>query len=317
MWSFRMKAPGIVERIELPDPTEGLREGEVRLQFRVGALCGSDMGHFTGRTELRGAPIHEVVGLVVESSVEALPPGMRVVGTALGAGREAGLSEYMTCLASGLIPADDSLDDVEAVTVQSLGTVLRAVAELPEVRGSRVAVIGLGPIGLCFCHILKARGAASVVGLDPIDRSDVKDDFGIDDYQMAQSSQWVKSLSAELRPDIVIDAVGHSPGPIRDALHAVAPYGFVYGFGATDDVEYALPYKILYERNVTLRSGRTIDKWQTVLTNAQTYLLENRSHFKGYISHRFSIEDVQTAYSMYALPQAGRVKVAIVDGQSV
>ena len=47
--------------------------------------------------------------------------------------------------------------------------------------GLTCAVLGLGPIGLLFCHVLKERGAARVFGVDRVDRSAIAPRFGVDD----------------------------------------------------------------------------------------------------------------------------------------
>ncbi|HXT89601.1 MAG TPA: hypothetical protein VN714_10130 [Trebonia sp.] len=59
-------------------------------------------------------------------------------------------------------------------------------------------------------------------------------------------------------------------------------------------------------------AGRTLGGWLEVLRASRDYLLRHREDFKGYISHEIQVSDAQTAYSLYARPQAGRLKVAIV-----
>ena len=76
---------------------------------------------------------------------------------------------------------------------------------------------------------------------------------------------------------------------ITDALRAVASQG-----------------------GLTLRAGRTLGGWLGVLRDSRDYLLRYREDFKGYISHEIPVSDAQAAYSLYARPQAGRLKVAIV-----
>jgi len=316
VWAYRMNGPGFVERYQAPDETAPLGPGQVRLRLRVAGLCGSDMPRFNGiaigriaRPFSEGAPMHEVVGEVVESTSDRLQVGQRVVGTT----GHTGLCEFVTTPDALLIAVPDELDDVEAVIIQSLGTVLRAADELGHLTGKRVAVIGAGPIGLSFCHVLKQYGAGQVTAVDPVDRRDAATRYGADDFVQLSSRHWVQTLPADERPEIVIEAVGHQHATLGDAIAAVAQGGLVFGFGTPDDHDYVLDYRDIYERNLTLTSGHTIDDWPAVLEKGRDYLLKHRQDFADYISHVIPAADAQTAYALYARPQVGRLKVAIVN----
>lgn len=314
MWAFRMEGPGFVRRIECPDDARELATGQVRIRLIVGALCGSDMPKFN-RIVVRpkapwsdDAPLHEVVGDVIESASSSLRVGQHVVGTSDGGA----LRELMVVSDRTFIPVPEVLGDVEAVTIQSLGTVLRAANELPDVSGRRVAVIGAGPIGLAFCHVLHNRGAAHVTAIDPVEREETARHYGADEFVRMRSTQWVESLRNDARPEVVVEAVGHQHVTVPDALRAVATHGFVYGFGSPDDPDYVIPYQQIYERCLTLHSGRTLTEWFDVMCLGRDYLLEHRADFKGYVSHEVPVEEAQRAYNLYARPQPGRLKVAIV-----
>jgi len=316
MWAYKLNGPGFVTQYERPDDDRELGPGQVRLRFKAAGLCGSDMPKLNGIIVRKGAPsndyapVHEMVGEVIESTSSELSVGQRVVGS--GGGRN-GLCEFHVESDQKFIPVPDELGDAESVTIQSLGTVIRGANLFPAVDGCRVAVIGAGPIGLAFCHVLKHRGAAHLTSVDPVDRAAVARHFGADDFVQLRSTQWAEALTDESRPEVVVEAVGHQHATITDALRAVAQQGFVYGFGSPDDPDYVIPYQQVYERSLTLRAGRTLGGWLEVLRDGRDYLLRHREDFKGYISHEIPVSDAQTAYTLYARPQAGRLKVAIVD----
>ena len=308
--------PGLVEQVVAPDPGPALTEGQVRLRFLAAGLCGSDMPRFkavAGPLYNGGgygsAPVHEIVGEVTETAAPGFEVGDRVVGTL---GRGAGLEEHMVASASRLIPAPRELTDVEAVMVQSLATVLRAAAKFPRTEGLRAAVLGAGPIGLAFCHVFRNRGVGHISLVDPIERAEMASAFGADEFHHMSSAGWLRLLRPEDRPQVVVEAVGHQQGTICDAINSVDEHGYVFGFGEPDDADYTLPYKEIYLKDVTLASGRTIEEWPEVLTAAAQYLLCHRADFAAYISHVVPVEDAQRAYSLYAKPQVGRVKVVIV-----
>ncbi len=315
MWAYRVSRPGIVERTAAPNETLPLVDGQVRLRLRAAGLCGSDMPRLNGAGgprydgEYGTAPVHEVVGEVVESASPELGPGQRVVGTL---GPHGGLAELMVASASMLVPVPEELPDVDAVTIQPLGTVLRAAAKFPDTTGLRAAVLGTGPIGLAFCHVLKRRGIAHLSAIDPIERSGTAKAFGADDFYHMPSAEWLKVLRPEDRPQVVVEAVGHQQGTVTDAINSVDDHGYIFGFGEPGEANYTVPYGQLYLKDVTLASGCTIGGWPKVLTAGAEYLLRHRADFARYISHVVPVNEAQKAYSLYANPQVGRIKVVIV-----
>lgn len=315
MWAYRLSRPGTVERFVAPDITSPLADGQVRLRFRAAGLCGSDMPRLKGVAGPRydgygTAPVHEIVGEVLETSSAEFRSGQRVVGTL---GRGAGLAEVIDALGSMLIPAPEELSDAEAVVIQSLSTVLRAAAKLPRARGLRATVLGAGPIGLAFCHVLKDRGVSHISAVDPVERSETAKAFGADEFYCMSSAEWLRQLGTTGRPQIVIEAVGHQQATVSDAVHGVDEHGFVFGFGEPDDAHYTVPYEELYLKDLTLASGRTTTEvWRQALNDGSEYFLRHRADFAAYISHVIPVGDAQQAYSLYAQPQVGRLKVVIV-----
>jgi L-iditol 2-dehydrogenase len=315
-WAYTLDGPGFVKRIERAETGAELEPGQVRLRFLAGGLCGSDMPLLQGMPiesvggTHDGAPIHEIVGEVIESASGTLKVGQRVVGTG---GAAEGLAQYMVESDQAFVPIPDDFTDAEAVPIQSIGTVIRAANGLPDVRGKSVAVIGAGPIGLAFLHVLRDRGAARITAIDPVPRRDAALHYGADEFVPMQSARWVSTLDDTDRPEIVIEAAGHQHATIRDAIRAVADWGYVLGFGAADDNEYVIPYREMYERGITLASGRTLAGWIEVLNAGRDYLTLHRADFADYITHTVPIRDAQTAYSLYARPQVSRIKVALLD----
>jgi L-iditol 2-dehydrogenase len=315
VWSYRVVAPGRVEQVGSPAPVGPLPDGQVLVRVLVAGLCGSDMPRLGGSwgRSLEGdfgpAPVHEIVGEVVASASPGLAPSQRVVGTL---GPSAGLAELVRVAATSVIAVPDDFDDLQALAVQPVATVLRAMGQVPDVKGRRVAVLGAGPCGLAFCHVLNERGAAHISAVDPVERSGTAKSYGADTFACTTSTSWSHHLDGGSRPDIVIEAVGHQHRTIVDALHAVADGGFVFGFGEVDDDDYVLPYREMYLRDLALASGRTIDDWPAVLRAGAGYLRTHREAFRSYISHVLPISQAQQGYSLYARPQWGRLKVVLV-----
>jgi L-iditol 2-dehydrogenase len=314
MWAHRLIAPGRLEAVEADEPGEP-RAGRVVARFEAGGICGSDVPSFLGVRDLLvgashgkpGYPLHELVGEVEASAADDLPVGTRVVGWAEG---HLGLAEKFAARADQVTALDDEFLPVQAIVIQPLCTVLYAVRRLGDVRGARVAVIGQGSIGMLFSYVLKAAGAGHVTGVDPIDRRDVADAFGVDAMEWSTSSEWAGSLGDGARPEIVVEAVGHQAATLGDAVEAVAHGGTVLAFGVPDETHYAFPFARFFRKDATLIAGITQDRRRS-LTAARDYLVEHREMLDAYITDVFPVADAQAAFELAAKPTAGRLKVVL------
>lgn len=314
MWQFRQPAPSTFERysVDAPDPAT-LAEGEVLIRFRAGAVCGSDLPRFRGHTDLGfadfgrpGAPLHEVVGTVEATTVADLQPGVRVVGFARGA---CGLSEVITTSATSVVPVRKQFDDVTATVAQPLATVFNALAHAPALTGLRVAVLGLGPLGLLFTHVAKALGAARVVGIDRVDRSEVAGQFGIDEVVRGEIRDWARSAASVESFDVVVEAVGHQQELISDAVEVLDDGGTLIVFGLADE-HYVFPMQRFLRKNLTLWAGTTRD-WHPHLERAQAHLADHPELATHYVTHTFTLDEVEQAYLLCTTPARGRIKVAL------
>jgi threonine dehydrogenase-like Zn-dependent dehydrogenase len=283
MWAQRLVAPSRFAAADVPPPTaRDLMDGQVLLRVLAGGICGSDTPKFRGHKGanigadgvfepgLPGFPMHEVVGEVVASRHGEVPVGSRVVGWAA---RSEAIAEYVVTDGGQVGTYDPSLDPETAVLIQSLACVLYPVRQLP-VAGAHVTVLGLGPIGLLFAHLLKDAGARSVTGIDPVDRSDVAAVFGLDRTVCTTSGNWAKTVSDASRPDLVVEAVGHQTSTLQHAIDGVAAGGRILYFGIPDDDFYPLDMERLMRKNLTLTGGVTRRR-REMLAEADEYLRKN------------------------------------------
>ena len=314
MWAHRLIAPGQLEAVEVDEPGEP-RPGRVVARFEAGGICGSDLPSFLGVRDLLvgashgkpGYPLHELVGEVEASAADDLPVGARVVGWAEG---HRGLAEKFVARADQVSALDDELPPIQATVIQPLCTVLYAVRRLGDVRGARVAVIGQGSIGMLFSYVLKAAGAGHVTGVDPIDRRDAADAFGVDTMEWSTSSEWAASLGDDARPDIVVEAVGHQAATLEDAVEAVAHGGTVLAFGVPDETHYAFPFARFFRKDATLLASITQDRRRS-LAAARDYLVEHREMLDAYVTDVFPVAEAQAAFELAVKPTAGRLKVVL------
>lgn len=310
MWAYRLVAPGVLAPTDAPVPEPGA--GQVLLRTLAGGICGSDLPKFRGSKGMRlgpggalvpgrpGYPLHEVVGEVTAGPSR----GDRVVGWAA---ESDALAEYVVTDPAQLHRYDPALAPETAVLAQPLACVLYALRCSP-VEGARVAVLGLGPMGLLFCHAVRAAGAAHVTGVDPVDRSDVADHFGLDDVVVAPSGVWA---AADGRPpDVVIEAVGHQTSTLQHAIDGVATGGRIVYFGIPDDDHYPLDMERLMRKNLTLVGGVTRDR-AAMLAAADRYLVAHPRLGGDLVTSVFPACECRHAFELASTTGPARRKIVL------
>lgn len=321
MWAYMLAAPGRFEKVDVSAPAaDDLRDGQVLLRTLAGGICGSDLPSFRGyRAPLAvedngpyaprcpGYPMHEVVGEVVASRDAALAPGARVVGWAHAANA---IAEYVVTEGEGLTQYDAALEPATAVMLQPLACVLYAVDRLGALDGADVAVLGQGPVGVLFSHVMKQRGARRVTGVDLVDRSDVADLFAVDEAVHGAAERWAARLTDDRRPSVIVEAIGHQTATLSDAIDAVAPSGLVYYFGIPEARPYPFDLWKFLRKQLTMRAGATQSR-RPYLELAGKYLAEHRFLADRYVTHKYEVADVQAAYDNANIPAKGRLKVAV------
>jgi L-iditol 2-dehydrogenase len=284
------------------------------------SMCGSDIPFFTGSKRYKtyplpvAAPIHECVGRVVDSISSLFQPGDRVVAIPES---DQGLSEYFVAQAAKAVKLPPDLNDNgTSCLIQPLSTVINAVDRLGSVEEKSVAVIGLGSIGLFFCWMLKKRGAARIVGIDPLEeRCRVAAGMGVTECLTARSIEVLHEARQNPEkwdpPDICVEAVGHQMETLNDCLALVKYRGTVLAFGVPDQPVYALEYETFFRKNAHLVACVT-PVWSEYLAISRDVFLSAREELEPLVTHRFPIRDAAQAFSMYEKHEDGILK-ALID----
>ena len=320
MKALQVIKPRLFAQVQADNPDlETAGPDRILVQPEWASLCGSDIPFFTGNKRQKtyplpvAAPIHECVGKVIESSSSLFQPGDRVVAIPQ---TDQGLSEYFVAQATKAVKLPENLDDSgTSCLIQPLSTVINAVDRLGDVKGKSVAVVGLGSIGLFFCWVLKKRGAAKIVGIDPLEqRCRAAIGLGATDCLTACSievlqdaRQYSGSWDA---PDIIVEAVGHQMQTLNDCLELVKYRGTVLAFGVPDQNVYALEYETFFRKNAHLVACVT-PVWSEYLAISRDMFLSARQELEPLVTHRFSIRDAGQAFTMYEQHKDGIIKVLI------
>jgi L-iditol 2-dehydrogenase len=318
VWAQQLTGPGTLRPVEVPAPAEGdLLPGEVLVALEHGGICGSDLPYFRagGRVVAErgrpagappGFPLHEIVGRVRATRDPGLSVDDRVVGWASASNA---LADLVVTAGSGLHPVPEDGDRPQTVVAQPLACVMYAVDQLGDLRGRRSAVLGLGSIGLLFAWELRRRGA-TVVGVDPVDRTAHAASFGLDEVLVTGSRSWSESLGAGDRPDVIVEAVGHQTATVADAVRAVADGGTVYCFGIPVYEAYPIDIHAVVRRNLRIIGGVTRDR-RTVLGRSLAQLREFPQVADELVTDVHPATDAAIAFVAACTPAKGRLKTVL------
>lgn len=271
MRAVTFQAPGEVRVDEKPEPELGAAD-DALVRVEASGICGSDLHIFHGRVPVEpGFTIgHEFVGTVLAAGpdVEAVDVGDRVLGcfhTACATcaaclrgdyhrcerGRTFGHGSKLGDLQGAqadqlLVPRanltlrrvpDGMSDEVALFAGDVMGTGYHAIAHAGMRAGDSVAVLGLGPVGLCAVQAAQAAGATRVFAVDSVaQRLEMAAGFGAVPAHLIEEEpkRAVRAATEGRGVDIVVDAVG-DPAPLELAISLARDAGTVSGSAPTPD----------------------------------------------------------------------------------
>jgi L-iditol 2-dehydrogenase len=83
-------------------------------------------------------------------------------------------------------------------------------------------------------------------------------------------------------------------------------------FGVPDDDSYPINMRAMLRKNLTLRSGVTLDR-RRVLDAANEFAKDHPELLATYVTHTFGVDEVQSAFDLACRPDPQRVKIAIAE----
>jgi 2-desacetyl-2-hydroxyethyl bacteriochlorophyllide A dehydrogenase len=283
------QAPGEVRVAEVPEP-ELTAPTDAIVAVEASGICGSDLHIYHGRVKVEpGTTVgHEFVGKVIAAGDQAgVTPGERVLGcfhTACGRCFFCLRGVYHKCEQQqvfghgslfGSLPGTQAervlvphaavtlrtvpsqvSDDVALFAGDVMATAFHGVTEAEVGAGDSVAVLGLGPVGLCAVQVALAAGAGPVVAIDSVEaRLGLARRLGAVPVHLDDESprDAVKRLTQGRGVDGAIDAVGH-PAALDLALRLVRKAGTVVAVGVyAEPCEF--PMGLTWIKAATLRTG--------------------------------------------------------------
>ena len=331
MRAVTFQAPEEVRVEEKPAP-EVVAADDAVVQVEASGICGSDLHIYHGRVPVEpGFTIgHEFVGtvLAVGDDVERVDLGDRVLGcfhTACATCSACLRGDYHRCRKGRTFGHGSHLGDLQGAQAEQLlvpranltlrrvpegmssevalfagdvmGTGYHAVAHAGMRSGDTVAVLGLGPVGLCAVQAALAGGAVQVFAIDTVpERLAMAGDFGATPLHLTEEEpKRAVRAATEGGVDVVVDAVG-DPAPLEMAISLARDAGTVSGIGA-----YAgrgeVPIGLAWLKGLTLRLGlaNVIAHVDRVLALIEAGKLDPAP----LVTHHMKLDDVAEAYRLY------------------
>jgi 2-desacetyl-2-hydroxyethyl bacteriochlorophyllide A dehydrogenase len=340
MRAVTFQAPGEVQVQEVPEPQlESPRDAVVAIE--ASGICGSDLHIYHGRVKIEpGFTIgHEFVGVVREAGdqVQTVTAGDRVLGcfhTACGTCFFCLRGAYHVCdhkrtfghganmgslpgtqAEQALVPnADLTLrrvpaqvpDEIALFAGDVMGTGYHAIADGGVRPGDSVAVLGLGPVGLCAVQAAVAAGAGPVLAIDMVEpRLEVARQFGATAVHLTEESprEVVRELTGGRGVEVAVDAVGH-PDALELAIRLARKAATVVAIGVYAE-RAEVHMGLAWIKGLTLKAGpaNVIGHVDRVLGMLASGSLDPTP----LVSNHMSLDDAAEAYAIYDRREALKI----------
>jgi 2-desacetyl-2-hydroxyethyl bacteriochlorophyllide A dehydrogenase len=340
MQAVTFQAPGEVRVEDRPEPELSERDDAI-VQVEATGVCGSDLHIYHGRVSMEEGFIlgHEFVGTVLAAgdAVTQVAVGDRVLGCYCSAcgncffcrrgdfhkcdeGRVFGHGKTLGSLQGAqaeqvLVPhanltlrrvPEGMSDDIALFAGDVMGTGWHAVDQAEIRPGDSVAVLGLGPVGLCAVQAAKAAGAAKVIAIDTVeDRLKLAASFGAEAVHLTEDDPRaaVKAATDGRGVDAAIDAVGH-PDALELACRVTRKAGIVSAIGVyAERIEVHMG--IVWIKALTVKTGHAnvIGHVDRVLAMLDGGVLDPGP----LVTHHMKLEDAAEAYAVYDRREALKI----------
>jgi len=196
--------------------------------------------------------------------------------------------------------------DIALFAGDVMGTGYHAIAHAGTRAGDTVAVLGLGPVGLCAVQAARASGATQVFAVDTVQaRLDLARSFGATPVHLTEEDpkRVVREATEGAGVDVVVDAVG-DPAPLGLAISLCRDAGTISGIGA-----YAgrgeVSLGLMWLKGLTVRTGlaNVIAHVDRVLAMMSAGSLDP----SPLVTHHMSLEQAPEAYALYDRREALKI----------
>ncbi len=290
--------------------------GEVKVRVTACGVCASELHPWNSGVAAYPRRLgHEPVGVVeaVGEGVTAFAPGDRVTGLFLEAFSNTAISPEEI-----LLPVPEGLADENALG-EPLACLVNAQRRTPVELADRVALIGLGYMGLGMLQLLKLKGPSKIVAIDVREEArEHAQSLGADEvyhpndvpeeYHLTRWEDWESGRGL----DVVIEASGTQPGltlagKLVRAHGILSILGFHQGGDRQVDVEM-WNWKAIDVVNAHVRRRADLLESMRIGLELEAKGLINMGSL---VTHRFGLAEVDNAYTALRDKPEGFIKAVV------
>jgi len=313
MLTSQVIGPRRSEVVELDDLVPS--DSQVLVDVLACGVCASDRRPWR-ELGTPDAPIrlgHEMSGRITAVGSSTL--GWRVGDIITGLGGD-GFSSQALMDSNAILPVPAGVDPALAIG-EPLAVLVEALSRCGTILGARVAVVGLGFMGLGMIQLVRRMAPSILVGIDPNPGArahglagGAHEVYHPDELPAAYRS--TTSATNDQRFDLVLEITG-VPSGMQLSAEMVKPYSTLsiigYHPGGVPLVD-----STLWMKAVTVVNGFSPDRRRTMLAMADGLDLVARRQFDyaPLITNRFALDQVDEAYELMHANPAEFVKSVIV-----
>ena len=328
-------APGFA-LTDVPEPAPGA--GELLLEVAAASVCGSDV-HLYDWNPWAAARVrpprvigHEICGVVVgRGGGTTVADGSRVAVEShivcghcesclrgdshvctntriLGVDVDGGFTSFVAVPEANVYLVDAATTPEVAAALEPFGNAVHACS-YGDLEGRAVAVFGCGPIGCAAIAVARARGAATVVGID-------RNRYRLDLAERMGASA-VVVVGDRVEQDVIAAAGGSvdcalemsgAPSAVVAAIRVVRPGGWVSLLGIGDE-----PAALDLSNDVVMRGislfgvvGRRIPQtWHDTIA----YVRAGTVDVAALITHHYAMSEIEGAIELIKSGRCGKVSL--------
>ena len=216
---------------------------------------------------------------------------------------------------ANLAPVPDGLTDEQVLMCPDIMSTGFAGAESANIKiGDTVVVFAQGPIGLCATAGAKLKGATTIIVVETIpERIEMAKRVGADiviDFKNADPVDEIMRVTNGRGVDVAIEALGLQ-STFESCLRVLKPGGTLSSLGVYAD-DLTIPLAAFHaglgdHKIITSLCPGGKERMRRLMN----VIASGRIDLEHLVTHRFTLEQIEEAYELFANQRDGVLKVAI------
>lgn len=216
---------------------------------------------------------------------------------------------------ANLAPVPDGLTDEQVLMCPDILSTGFSGAESGKIQiGDTVAVFAQGPIGLCATAGAKMMGATTIIGVESVpERMEMSRSMGADhvvDFNKVDPVDEIMRITDGRGVDVSIEALGKTE-TFEGALRVLRPGGTLSSLGVYSE-DLTIPLDAF---SAGLGDNKIVSTLcpggKERMRRLMDVIGSGRVDASPLVTHHFALDDIETAYDLFANQRDGVLKIAI------